>query len=167
MARSFLWASLLAISTCGIEHVALREGPAPTPAGRSEGSSARLPKAPDSPHWLALEPADAAGAVSAGAIAIARVGDRSLAFVADADDGAVVTFDLDALRPLASTPLGARPSAVLVTTDGRVVALGADDGQAHVLAMAQVDQPLAGERLSRSRTSPCRQPSSRAATRSS
>lgn len=145
MARSVLWASLLAISTCGIEHVALREGRTPTSSGSSEVSPTRLPKAPDSPHWLALEPADAAGAVSAGAVAIARLGDRSLAFVADADDSAVVTFDLDALRPLASTPLGARPSAVLVTTTGRVVALGADDGQAHVLAMAHVDQPLAGE----------------------
>src|SRR5580698_1313275 len=108
MARSFLWASLLAISTCGIEHVAPPEGRTMTHVARS-GGTVRAASPPVPPHWLPLEPADGAGSVSAGAVAIARQGDRSLAFVADADDGAVVTFDLDALRPLASTPLGARP----------------------------------------------------------
>ncbi len=33
------------------------------------------------PRWLPLEPADGAGSVSAGAVAIARQGDQSLAFV--------------------------------------------------------------------------------------
>ncbi len=49
--------------------------------------------------------------------------------------------------PLASTAIGARPSAVLVTTTGRVVALGADDARVHVFGMLQVDQPLAEERV--------------------
>jgi DNA-binding beta-propeller fold protein YncE len=146
MARSFLWASLLAISTCGIEHVAPQEGRTTTHPARSGAGATRAASPPVPPHWLPLEPVDGAGSGSAGAVAIARQGDRSLAFVADADDGAIVTFDLDALRPLASTPLGARPSAVLVTPTGRVVALG-DDGRAHVLAMAQAEGPLVVERL--------------------
>jgi hypothetical protein len=99
------------------------------------------------PGWLPLEPADALGSVSAGAIALAHLGDRTLAFVADADDDAIVTFDVDSRLPLASTAIGARPSAVLVTTTGRVVALGADDAQMHVLGMLQIDQPLAAERV--------------------
>src|SRR5277367_2190653 len=88
--------------------------------------------------WLPLQPADAAGAASAGEVALARLGPRTLAFVADADDGAVVTFDVEAHRPLTSTPIGARPSAVLVTTTGRVVVLGADDARVHIMGMAQV-----------------------------
>jgi mono/diheme cytochrome c family protein len=99
------------------------------------------------PRWLPLEPVDAAGAVSAGGVALARLADRTLAFVADADDGAVVTVDLAARAVLATTLIGARPSAVLVTPTGRVVALGADDAQMHVLGMASVDRPLLSERV--------------------
>ncbi len=95
---------------------------------------------------LPLEPVDATGAGSAGAVALARLGQRTLALLADADDDAIVTFDVDARQAIASTPLGARPSAVLVTPTGRIVALGADDARAHVLVMTQVDRPLVAER---------------------
>jgi mono/diheme cytochrome c family protein len=80
-------------------------------------------------------------------VAIARLGDRTLAFVADADDGVVVTLDVGALQPIASTPIGGRVSAVVVTTTGRVIALGADDARAHVLGMSAVDRPLEDERV--------------------
>jgi mono/diheme cytochrome c family protein len=104
------------------------------------------PAAP-APDWafLPLEPMDGTGAASAGAVALARVGERTVALVADADEGVLHTFDVDQRALLASTPLGARPSAVLVAANGRVAVLGADDSRVHLLRMAAVDQPLVTE----------------------
>jgi mono/diheme cytochrome c family protein len=142
MARALLFVSILALGACSSERI---EPPRARSAATSVGlpgpsdRSAGAPEPP--PPWLPLEAADPVGAGSAGAVALARLGDRTLAFVADADDGAVVTFDVDARQSLTSTAIGARPSAVLVAA-GRVVVLGADDARVHVLAMAQVDQPL-------------------------
>jgi cytochrome c peroxidase len=144
MTRSFLLALVLALSSCGRERIA-PPGKAPSilaPATRAVRESPSPPRS-----WLPLAPVDRTGAVSAGAVALARLGDRTLAFVADADDGVVVTLDVEALQPLASTPIGARPSAVLVTTSGRVIALGADDARVHVLGMAAVDRALEVERV--------------------
>jgi mono/diheme cytochrome c family protein len=149
MARALLVASILTLTACrgdstgpapGSRAIRLATEPSPT-ADLDPGA----PRAP--PRWLALEPVDAAGAASAGGIALARLADRTLAFVADADDGAVVTVDIAGRDVLATTLIGARPSAVLVTPTGRVVALGADDAQVHVLGMARVDQPLVSERI--------------------
>jgi DNA-binding beta-propeller fold protein YncE/mono/diheme cytochrome c family protein len=91
---------------------------------------------------LPIEPLGTTGAFSAGAVALARLADRTLAFVADAEDRAVITVDVDAGKPVASTPIGAAVAAVLVTPHGRIVALGADDARVHVLAMTAVDEPL-------------------------
>jgi DNA-binding beta-propeller fold protein YncE/mono/diheme cytochrome c family protein len=143
MARSFPLVLLLALSSCGRERVA-PPGAAPSVLATATGGARERPPAAHS--WLSLAPVDRTGGVSAGAVALARLGDRTLAFVADADDGVVVTLDADGLRPLASTPIGARPSAVLVTTTGRVIALGADDARVRVLGMAAVDRPLEVER---------------------
>jgi DNA-binding beta-propeller fold protein YncE len=95
---------------------------------------------------LPLEPLDAAGTMSAGAIALARVAGRTLSFIADADDRALVTFDVDTRVKLASTSLGMRPSAVLVTRAGRVAVLGADDAHVHLMMLVAVDAALVEER---------------------
>jgi DNA-binding beta-propeller fold protein YncE len=138
MARSLLVVGLLVLSGCSRQPIGPRQ--------RSPGPTGVVAAAGPVISPLPLEPADAAGASSAGAVAIARLGKRTLAFVADADDDAVVTFDVDARQPVASTRLGARPSAVLVTPAGRIVALGADDARAHVLVMTAIDRPLVPER---------------------
>jgi DNA-binding beta-propeller fold protein YncE len=104
------------------------------------------PREPDGPAPAPIRPLADAGAASAGAVALARLGPRSLAFIADADDRAIVTFDVDAREAIASTPLGARPSALLVTPAGRVVALGADDARVHVLALVSESGKLVPER---------------------
>ncbi len=135
MARPLPLVGFLILCCCGRE-------PAPPPA-KPPAAAAQAPAAPIA---LPLEPADATGAGSAGAIALARLGSRTLAFIADPDEEAIVTFDVEARQPLASTTLGARASAVLVTPGGRVVALGADDARVHVLVMTQVEEPLRVER---------------------
>lgn len=141
MARSLLVVGLLVVCNCGRDRIAVPgEAHATTPADML--AAAQVPVA----VHLPLEPVDATGAGSAGAVALARLGQRTLALLADADDDAIVTFDVDARQAIASTPLGARPSAVLVTPTGRIVALGADDARAHVLIMTQVDRPLVAER---------------------
>jgi mono/diheme cytochrome c family protein len=91
---------------------------------------------------LPIEPVDKDGSTSAGAVALARLGEHTLAFIADADDRALVTFDVETSTRLASTPLGARPSAVLVLPSGLVAVLGADDARMHLLHLAAIDAPL-------------------------
>ncbi len=54
------------------------------------------------------------------AVALARLGDVTLAYVADEDDGALHTFDVDHGVELAVTPLDGSPSQLLVLEDGRV-----------------------------------------------
>jgi DNA-binding beta-propeller fold protein YncE/mono/diheme cytochrome c family protein len=135
MARFLPLVVLLFLCQCGRERFAT---PLTTPAAAVAPVAVALP--------LPLEPVDGAGASAGGAVALARLRTQSLAFLADTDDGAVVTFDLDARLPLATTHLGGRPSAVLVTPAGRIVALEADDARAHILVMTRVDRPLVAER---------------------
>src|SRR5262245_56074779 len=54
-------------------------------------------------------------------VALARWADRVVAFVADEDDAAIRAIDLDAREELAATPLGSRPSQLLVAGDGRLL----------------------------------------------
>ena len=144
MRRRLVFA-LLGLSMCG------RGAPVPSTApplavrGDPPATEAALEPADDPVRALPLEPVDAVGAGSANAVALARLGERTLAFVADADDRAIVTFDVESGTRLTSTPLGARPSAVLVTRAGRVVALGADDARVHLLILVAVDAPLVAE----------------------
>jgi len=66
-------------------------------------------------------------------VALARLGDRTLAYIADEDTQAVRTVDVDSEREIAATPLGARPSHLLVLPDGRVVVGLRDAGRVAVL----------------------------------
>ena len=137
--------ALLGLSMCGRAAPAPSTAPPTSVPSAPPATEAAAEPAVAPEHPLPIEPLDAVGAGSANAVALARLGERTLAFVADADDRAVVTFDVDTGTRLASTSLGTRPSAVLVTRAGRVVALGADDGRVHVLALVAVDAALAVE----------------------
>jgi DNA-binding beta-propeller fold protein YncE/mono/diheme cytochrome c family protein len=84
------------------------------------------------------------GTPSSGAsLALARVGDKRVAFVADEDARAILTVDLDARTLLAQTPLGASPSQVLVGADGRVFATLRDKNELVVLTASRAELPLA------------------------
>ncbi|WP_437484264.1 cytochrome C peroxidase [Sorangium sp. So ce1014] len=76
-------------------------------------------------------------------VALADLDGRTLAFVADEDDRALHTVDLDARAALARTPLAGRPAQVIVLGDGRVVASLRDRGLLEVLEPTGAAAPLA------------------------
>ncbi|WP_437937554.1 cytochrome C peroxidase [Sorangium sp. So ce341] len=76
-------------------------------------------------------------------VALAELDGRTLAFVADEDDRALHTVDLDARAALARTPLAGRPAQVIVLGDGRVVASLRDRGLLEVLEPTGAAAPLA------------------------
>jgi DNA-binding beta-propeller fold protein YncE len=143
MRRLLVALALLGMTTCRARLPPATSGP----AAASEVASAVTQAEPEPPvPTLPLVPLETAGAVSSGAVALACLEGRTIAFVADADDRAVVALDVDTGARLSTTPLGARPSALLVAPGGRIVALGADDGRVRVLTMSALDAPLVQER---------------------
>jgi DNA-binding beta-propeller fold protein YncE len=54
-------------------------------------------------------------------VALADVGGKTLAYVADEDDQAVHVVDVDAKQDVGSTPLGGRPAQLVFLADGRLV----------------------------------------------
>ncbi len=68
-----------------------------------------------------------------GVIALARAGDKTIAYVADEDDANVHTVDVATGKELGTTPLGGAPSQLLVTADGRVVVALRDQAAIEVL----------------------------------
>jgi hypothetical protein len=92
----------------------------------------------------------AAGAVRAedgrqgSAVALARLGDRTIAYAADADDGAVHTFDVDRAVEIAVTPLDGSPAQLLLLADGRVAATLGDRNRVVLLEPGErAEDPLA------------------------
>jgi mono/diheme cytochrome c family protein len=79
-------------------------------------------------------PLDAAA--SGGAVALARRGERLVAYVADADSAAVHAIDVDAGLVLSTTSLAGAPARLLVTRDGRVVVALRDRALLEVLEPA-------------------------------
>jgi DNA-binding beta-propeller fold protein YncE len=67
------------------------------------------------------------------AVALARAGDRLLAYVADADSRSVHTVDVDAGRELVRTRVDGEPRQLLVLPDGRLVASLSDGTRIAVL----------------------------------
>jgi len=68
-----------------------------------------------------------------GSVALARFGDRTLAYVADADSHAVHTIDVGLARQVVSTKLQGSPSQLLVLSDGRVAVALSDVGAVAIL----------------------------------
>lgn len=79
------------------------------------------------------------------AVALARQGDRTLAYAADEDAQALHTVDVTTGRLVATTPLAGAPGQVLVLADGRVAVTLRNKNRLQVLEpTAKLDQPLAG-----------------------
>ena len=77
------------------------------------------------------------------AVALAKLGDRTIAYVADEDDANVHTVDVATGMELGTTPLKGAPSQILVAPDGRVVVALKDKAALEVLEPgADVADPL-------------------------
>jgi len=68
-----------------------------------------------------------------GTVALVRVGERTIAYVADEDDANLHTVDVATGTELGTTSLGGEPSQLLVTADGRVVVALRDRAALEVL----------------------------------
>ncbi|MDC0742349.1 c-type cytochrome [Polyangium mundeleinium] len=85
-----------------------------------------------------------AGARQGSVVALAKAGDKTIAYVADEDDGNLHTVDVATGKELGTTPLGGTPSQILVAADGRVVVALRDKAAIEVLEPeADPAQPLA------------------------
>lgn len=87
--------------------------------------------------------AEPLGRTGAGAtLALAKIGGRRVAFVADEDARAILTLDVESRTQLAETPLGATPGQVYVGADGRVFVTLRDRSELVVLTAEGATSPL-------------------------
>jgi mono/diheme cytochrome c family protein/DNA-binding beta-propeller fold protein YncE len=139
-ARTILAASaLLACTAAGCARGSAAgpaaSAPASLPARASAASCARTAAAP------AFTPLGVA-AHQSSTVALARFGDRTVAFIADEDGHALTLVDLDRRAELASTPLPGAPSQLLLTTDGRVLVALRDESLIAVLEPTAPDAAM-------------------------
>ncbi|MRG97306.1 cytochrome C peroxidase [Polyangium spumosum] len=74
-----------------------------------------------------------AGARQGGVVALAKAGGKTIAYVADEDDGDIHTVDVATGKELGTTQLGGTPSQLVVAADGRVVVALRDKAAIEVL----------------------------------
>jgi DNA-binding beta-propeller fold protein YncE len=87
--------------------------------------------------------AEPLGRTGAGAtLALAKIGGRRVAFVADEDARSILTLDVESRLQLAETPLGGTPAQVYVGTDGRVFVALRDKSELAVLTAESATAPL-------------------------
>lgn len=102
---------------------------------------------------VAAAPAGLRATESAG-LAAARLGDRSVVFVADADDRAVTTLDAASLAVLARVELPSAPRDLLVLETGTLLATLPEANAVAVLESAGPSGELRVERLVKTSTEP-------------
>jgi DNA-binding beta-propeller fold protein YncE len=66
-------------------------------------------------------------------VALARLGDKTYAYIADEDDSAVHVVDVDAKKDIGKTPLAGKPAQLVFLADGRLVVTLRDKAQVEVL----------------------------------
>lgn len=142
--------SLLVLLVAGCSPVAapmiapLRPAPPAPPAPLAAEPAPAAPSCERKAPSAVLSPLDPATA--GGMLALGRIGEKTLVYIADEDEQAVRTVDLDSGAELAHTPLGATPGQLLITADGRVaVALRSAAGIAVLEPSSDPSKPL--ERL--------------------
>ena len=79
-------------------------------------------------------------------VALAKLGERTVALIADEDARAVVLVDVEKKAEIGSTPVDGAPSQLLVTKDGRVVVALRDVAKLVVLAPAAGAEPRLAQR---------------------
>ena len=139
----------------------------PSPAV-AEPASAAPPVVSCARRTGGVRPVRVSGARQGSAVALARAGDRLLAYVADADSRSLHTIDVDARRELVRTRVDGEPRQLLVLADGRVVATLSDGARIAVLEpAADPSAPLAPSVHARRRRRALGRRRSRPTTRSS
>jgi DNA-binding beta-propeller fold protein YncE/mono/diheme cytochrome c family protein len=76
-------------------------------------------------------------------IALAKLGTRNVALIADEDAHAIDAFDLETQKELPPTPLDGAPSQIMVTARGSILVLLRDKSRVQVLEAERADGPLA------------------------
>src|ERR1700689_4864911 len=99
---------------------------APIAKGAAPATCARLGDPSRGPKPLLLPRAGST-------VALADVGGKTFAYVADEDDQGVHVVDVDAKTDLGSTPVGGRPAQLMFLPDGRLVVTLRDRAQIVVL----------------------------------
>ncbi|MEZ4375722.1 MAG: hypothetical protein R3B07_33235 [Polyangiaceae bacterium] len=79
---------------------------------------------------------------TSSSVALLSAAGRTLALVADEDQDALATFDLQQRRQVAVTVLGAAPSQIRVLEDGRIAATLKDANRVALFELTAVDHPL-------------------------
>jgi hypothetical protein len=117
---------LCATSACG---GAASPPPASATARPGPASCARVRSAAAAPKPVSLPRAGST-------VAVARLGDKTLAYVADEDDQSVHVVDVDAGKDIATTPLPGRPAQLMFLADGRLAVAIRDRAQVEILEPA-------------------------------
>jgi hypothetical protein len=139
MLRRALVFSVISIVGCGGSNTPRVAMTAPTQAPSPVASTAQLastPRARCESARPSKRQTPIGGSHQGGAVALAKVGSTTLAYVADEDDGAIHTFDVDARRELSVTPTFGSVAQVLVLDDGRVAATLRDQNQVAIYDVA-------------------------------
>ena len=106
--------------------------------GANAGPVANVPVAPKvGGCGRALDPATTPKPIAvthvSATVALAKLGARTLAYVADEDSHAIHVVDVDSGKELGSTPVSGRPGQLMFLADGRLLVALRDKGQLAVL----------------------------------
>jgi DNA-binding beta-propeller fold protein YncE/mono/diheme cytochrome c family protein len=120
--------SLLALSSVIAACGGAAQHPVAAPVVNAPGAThcARVLDASTSPKPVSLTR-------TGSTIALAELGGKTLAYVADEDDQAIHIVDVDGHKDLGSTPLGGRPAQIMFLPDGRLVVTLRDHAELVVL----------------------------------
>ena len=104
------------------------------------GPRSSQPGAQRGPNTASLKPVghDRAGSP----IVLGRLGDKNVAYVANADDSMLHTLDVDARRELATTELRGAPDLLFLTRDGRLLVSFRERSTLGVFEVGEPNQPL-------------------------
>jgi hypothetical protein len=125
------WVGVLAVAA-GSACAGASQEVAPTTAAPAPTTCARRLDAATTPKPIGLPRASST-------VALAQLGDKTLAYVADEDDQALRIVDVDG-KEIASMPLDGRPSQLMFAADGRLLVAIRDKAEIEVLEpTAQAD----------------------------
>ncbi len=135
----------LAVASAGTLAACNSKGPSTTgPVASSSTILAAPAPPPPPPRCAAKYPKRITRAAYPGAasssVELVRAGGHLVAFVADHDERAIHTVDVESMRQMAVTPLEGQPGHVLVLADGRVAVTLRDTGD--VLLFEAADEAL-------------------------
>jgi mono/diheme cytochrome c family protein len=130
MSELWWWTTVTMVLASSLAGCAEERAGADLQIGMADAVPAYEPSACARRHAQQLE---RVGDPQSGALVIAKAGQRILAFVADEDERALHTVDVDSMRETAVTPLPGVPAQVLLLSDGRVAVSLRDNNQLAVL----------------------------------